>query len=368
MIPFNDLQPIHQQLAGELRAAVDRVMQRGHYILGPELEAFEKSFAEFQGGGYVVGVANGTDAIELSLRGLDIGPGDEVITVSHTAVATVTAIERTGAKPILVEVEPDTFTMAADAAAAAINKRTKAIVPVHLYGHPANIDAIGKLCRDKGLAMVEDCAQAHGARYRGKRVGTFGDAAAFSFYPTKNLGACGDGGAVWTPDAQMADRLRRLRNYGQADRYHHVERGINSRLDEIQAAILRVKLNHLETATRARQELAAEYGRRLTNVIPPVVRPDSEHVYHLYVVRSLNRHHMRVGLTQAGVQTLLHYPVPIHMQPAYSDLGYRMGSLPVTERVCKEILSLPLYVGMPKEYILTVAEVIASINSERNAA
>jgi dTDP-4-amino-4,6-dideoxygalactose transaminase len=367
-IPFNDLVPIHQQLAGELSAALDRVMKRGWFVLGPELEILEAAFARFQGGGHVVGVASGTDAIELALRAAGIGPGDEVITVAHTAVATVCAIERAGARPVLVDLDQNTFTMAPQAAAAAITPRTRAIVPVHLYGHPADLEPLGNLCTRHGLALIEDCSQAHGARYRGRRVGTLGTLAAFSFYPTKNLGACGDGGAVWTADPHLADRLRKLRNYGQVDRYNHVERGVNSRLDEIQAALLRVKLDHLEAHTIARRQIALNYEQWLTGVTLPVARPDVEHVYHLYVVRSPERDALRQRLAAQGVQTLIHYPVPVHLQPAYADLGYKPGSLPVTERICQEIVSLPLFVGMTGEQVRAVADAVVQATSGRAAA
>ena len=358
MIPFNDLKPAHRELEGELTEAAARVLRRGWFVLGPEVEAFEAAFATYHGGGEAVGVANGTDAIELALRAAGVGPGDEVITVAHTAVATVCAVERAGATPVLVDVDPDTCTIDPDAASAAVTPRTKAIIPVHLYGHPADLGPLAALAQRHGLLLVEDCAQAHGAKYGGRLVGTFGDLAAFSFYPTKNLGGCGDGGAVLTRDPALAARLRRLRNYGQTDRYHHAERGINSRLDEIQAAILQVKLRHLDAHNAARRELAAEHAKRLSGVRLPSARPWAEHVYHLYVVRSPRRDQLRERLQALGVQTLIHYPVPVHLQPAYADLGYAPGSLPVTEQICREILSLPLYVGLSLADVAKVAEAL----------
>jgi dTDP-3-amino-3,4,6-trideoxy-alpha-D-glucose transaminase len=358
MIDFNNLKPLHSLLTAELESAVQRVLKSGWYILGPEVEAFEAAFAAYHGVKYAVGVASGTDAIELALRAAGIGPGDEVITVSHTAVATVCAVERAGARPVLVDIDPDTYTMSPAAAEAAITPRTKALLPVHLYGHPADTKALSALAERHHLLLVEDCAQAHGALDHGQRVGTIGRLGAFSFYPTKNLGAYGDGGAVITDDAQMAAKLRRLRNYGQVTRYDHVERGINSRLDEIQAAVLTVKLAHLDEHNAARRELAALYGQHLARVTLPVERAGAYHVYHLYVVRHTLRDQMREALKARGVGTLIHYPVPVHRQAAYLDLGYAPGSLPVTERVAGEILSLPLYVGLTEQDILTVAQAL----------
>lgn len=356
VIPFNDLKPLHRELAGELEAATRRVLDSGWYILGPELEAFEQAFAEYHGAAHAVGVANGTDAIELALRGLGIGHGDEVITVAHTAVATVCAVERAGARPVLVDVDEATYTMDPAAAAAAITPRTKAIVPVHLYGHPADMRPLADLAARHGLALLEDCAQSHGARLEDRIVGTLGHAGAFSFYPTKNLGAYGDAGAVVTGDAGLAERVRRLRNYGQENRYHHAERGQNSRLDEMQAAVLRVKLAHLDRHNGVRRRLAGRYDDRLEGVARPLVRPGAEHVYHLYVVRHPRRDPFKEALAARGVGTLIHYPVPVHRQPAYCDLGYPAGSLPVTERIAGEILSLPLYVGLTDEAVGAVAD------------
>jgi dTDP-4-amino-4,6-dideoxygalactose transaminase len=322
------------------------VLESGWYILGPELEAFESAFAEYHGVRHAVGVANGTDAVELALRALGIGHGDEVITVSHTAVATVCAVERTGARPVLVDVDEATYTMDPAAAAAALTPRTKALLPVHLYGHPADMGPLAELAARHGLALVEDCAQAHGARCDGRRVGTIGHLAAFSFYPTKNLGAYGDAGAVLTDDPGLAQRVRSLRNYGQSRRYHHLEPGQNSRLDELQAALLRVKLAHLDEHNAIRRRLARTYSDRLSGVITPVSRPGAEHVFHLYVVRHPQRDALMDALGKREVQTLIHYPIPVHLQPAYAHLGCSAGALPVTERITRQILSLPLYVGL----------------------
>jgi dTDP-4-amino-4,6-dideoxygalactose transaminase len=359
LIPFNDLKPLHGLLAGELEAAVLRVLGSGWYILGPELEAFERAFAGYHGMAHAVGVANGTDAIELALRALGVGAGDEVITVAHTAVATVCAVERTGATPVLVDIDEATYTLDPGAAAAAVTGRTRAIVPVHLYGHPADMGPLMDLAARHGLAVMEDCAQAHGARIGGRLVGTFGHLAAFSFYPTKNLGAYGDGGAVVTGDPALAERVRRLRNYGQTDRYHHAERGQNSRLDEMQAAILRVKLAHLDEHNAVRRNLAGEYSRRLTGVTVPSGRPGADPVFHLYVVRHPRRDGLMSALREDGIGTLIHYPIPVHLQEAYRDLGYAQGALPVTERAAREILSLPLYVGLTPEALETVADAVS---------
>lgn len=358
MIPFNDLKPLHCGLGRELEEAALRVLRSGWYVLGPELEAFEADFAAWHGVAHAVGVASGTDAIELALRALGIGPGDEVITVSHTAVATVCAVERAGATPVLVDVDEATFTMDAAAAAAAVTSKTRAIVPVHLYGQPADMGALVELASRHGLALVEDCAQAHGARLEGRLAGTFGHLAAFSFYPTKNLGALGDAGAVITNDARLAGELRRLRHYGQTERYRHVTRGVNSRLDEMQAALLRVKLARLGEHTAVRRRLAARYGAGLDAVAPPAVRPGAEHVFHLYVVRHPRRDALMAALAERGIGTLIHYPIPVHRQAAYADLGYAPGSLPVTERIAGEILSLPLYVGLAEETVDTIVEAV----------
>jgi len=350
VVECSDLKALHASLADGLAAAATRVLQSGWFILGPEVEAFEREFAAWHGLEHAVGVANGTDAIALALRAAGIGPGDEVITVAHTAVATVCAVERTGARPVLVDIDPRTFTMDPAAAAAAITPRTRAIVPVHLYGHPADMDALLALKKQHGLFLLEDCAQAHGAEFRGRRVGTMGDAASFSFYPTKNLGALGDGGAIITRDAALAARLKRIRNYGQVVRYRHQERGVNSRLDELQAALLRVKLPHLQAHNDARRAVASRY-QVLRGVQLPVEAPECRHVYHLYAVRHPRRDALMTALREHGVGTLIHYPVPVHLQEAYADLGLRAGSLPHTEGAANEVLSLPMYVGVTETQV-----------------
>lgn len=369
MIAFNDLKVSQALIADEITAAALRVLGSGRFVLGPEVEAFESEFAGWHEIDFAVGVASGTDAIELALRAAGIGPGDEVITVSHTAVPTACAIERCGALPVLVDIDPATMTISPAAAAAAVTPRTAAIVPVHLYGHPADMPRVMELAAARDLLVVEDCAQAHGARLNRQRVGTFGHLAAFSFYPTKNLGACGDGGAILTDDRQWAERLKRIRTYGQASRYQHVERGVNSRLDELQAAILRVKLSHLDQQLAERRDLARRYSASLSEVLAPAedaTTNEVEHAYHLYVIRDRFRDALKAHLQAAGIETQIHYPVPIHLQPAYADLGHRPGSLPETERACREILSLPLYPGLSPDDVDAVARAITL--SRREAA
>jgi dTDP-3-amino-3,4,6-trideoxy-alpha-D-glucose transaminase len=361
MTPFNDLLAPHRDVQHDIDVAVLRVLHSGWYILGNEVSAFEAAFAAYHHMDHAIGVANGTDAIELALRAAGVGRGDEVITVSHTAVPTVCAIERAGATPVLVDVDDETYTMDPEAARAAITSRTRAILPVHLYGQPADMVTLGAVARKSALLLIEDCAQAHGARLNGRLVGTFGDLGAFSFYPTKNLGAVGDGGAVVTNDARYAERLRRLRNYGQVSGRDHVTKGVNSRLDELQAAVLRVKLPHLDDQNETRRRLAASYDAAFFDhpaIVEPRVRSGTKPVYHLYVVRTTERDALIQRLADRGVQTLIHYPVPVHLRPAYTDLGYRRGDLKVTERLCAEILSLPMHGGLRSDQVQKVAETV----------
>ncbi|HRE49727.1 MAG TPA: DegT/DnrJ/EryC1/StrS family aminotransferase [Aggregatilineales bacterium] len=360
-IPFNNLIPLHTRLQQPLEAALQRVLAGGWYILGPEVEAFESAFAAYHGLKHAVGVANGTDAIELALRAASIGAGDEVITVAHTAAATITAIERAGAIPVMVDIDPLTYTMNPQAAAAAITPHTRAILPVHIYGHPADLSTLKALTDQHGLLLIEDCAQAHAARWNGQLVGTFGALASFSFYPTKNLGALGDGGAILTNDDAYAEKLKRLRNYGQTRRYYHDERGINSRLDELQAALLSAKLPDLAACTVMRREIAATYAAALDGVgdlTLPIELPTAQHVYHLYVIRHPRRTDLMTHLAERGIGTLIHYPVPNHLQAAFSDLGCRVGSLPETEKAAREIVSLPLWIGLSAAQVGAVAAAI----------
>jgi dTDP-4-amino-4,6-dideoxygalactose transaminase len=363
-ISIIDLAKNHQALAEEIESAVQRVLRSGWYILGKEVQAFEEAFAAYHGVKYAVSVANGTDAIELSLMAWGIGKGDEVITVAHTAMPTVTAIERAGAKPVLVDILPNTYCIDPQAVEKAINSKTKAIIPVHLYGHPAQLEPLQLLAQKHNLLLLEDCAQAHGARYNGHLVGTFGQMASFSFYPTKNLGAYGDAGAIITNDELLATRLNRLRNYGQEIRYNHIERGVNSRMDDIQAAILGVKLPYLDEQNEIRRQLAAVYQRSLQGVTSPIEQEKMKHVYHLYVIRHTQRDKLMTFLQKNGVQTAIHYPIPIHRQKSHLDLAYPEASLPVTERIAGEILSIPLHIHMVESEQMRVIELIQEFCEE----
>ncbi len=364
MIPFNNLHPQREMIVAELNEAIQRVLDSGWYILGPEVDAFEAEFAAYHGAAHAIGVANGTDAIELALRAAGIGPGDEVITVAHTAMPTITAIERAGAVPVMVDIDPVTYTINPGAAAEAITPHTAAIIPVHLYGQPADLEALRALTEAYGLLLMEDCAQAHGATFNGKKAGTFGQMASFSFYPTKNLGAYGDGGAIITDDEGYAARLRQLRNYGQARRYQHEIRGMNSRLDEMQAAILRVKLARLDEHNALRREIAGWYDAGLAGVALPVEAEKRHHVYHLYVIRHPRRDELMAALKGRGIGTLIHYPVPNHLQAACADLGYQPGDLPHTEQIADEIVSLPVYVGLTQDEVNEVVQAVNEIVKE----
>lgn len=363
-IPFMDLRPRSAEQEKELSEAVRRVMASGWYVLGPELEALERELADFLGVRYLVGLASGTDALEIGLRAAGIGTGDEVITVSHTAVATVAAIERAGATPVLVDIDARRGTMSAAAAAAALSPRTRALLPVHLYGQPAELDPLLELADRNALFLLEDCAQAFGAAYRGRPVGTFGDAAAFSFYPTKTLAAMGDAGALATDDPAFAERARRLRVYGQSRRDHAIERGVNSRLDEMQAAVLRVRLRHFDVESRERARLAGRYIEQLPEGVAPPVFDDSRHAWHLFVIRSRARDRLRHELDAEEIETLVHYASPVHLQPAYASADRRSGGLEVTESLCQRIVSLPSYLGMSDEAVDRVAGAVRRFERE----
>jgi dTDP-4-amino-4,6-dideoxygalactose transaminase len=347
------------------RAAIDdavaRVLRSGHYILGPEVEAFEREWARFVGVEHAIGVGSGTAALELALRAAGIGRGDEVVTTPHTAIATVAAIESVGAVPVLADVRPDTMLLDAAAVARVVGPRTRAVVPVHLFGQPADLDDLLALARERGLKLIEDCAQAHGARYRGRRVGAWGDLGCFSFYPTKNLGAIGDGGMIVTSDAEVAANVRSLREYGWRQRYVSDVAGTNSRLDELQAAILRAKLPFLDEDNRRRAALAAAYTRALAGVVgTPTVGPHRESAWHLYVVRTPRRDALRKHLAEAGIGTAVHYPVPAHLQPAYRGRLGDTGSFPEAERAAGDVLSLPLYPELPAGDVDRVAAAIGA--------
>jgi dTDP-4-amino-4,6-dideoxygalactose transaminase len=350
----------------EIEAAIRRVLDGGWFILGPEVEAFEREFAAASGAARAVGVNTGTDALMLILRALDIGTGDEVITTPITAAYTALAIRMAGATPVFADIDPDRATMDPAAVDAAITPRTRAIMPVHLYGQPADMTPLTAIAARRGLAVIEDCAQAHLATCNGRPVGTIGTAGAFSFYPTKNLGALGDGGAVVTNDAALADRIVRLRNGGQNERYHHVEAGVNSRLDELQAAILRARLPRLAAWTAARRRLASRYRITLTGADVAVPREyDAGHVYHLFTIRSRHRDALQAALTSRGVGTLVHYPVAVHLQPAFADLP--RATCPHAERLTAEILSLPLAPGLRDADVDEVAVAVRTAASDVGA-
>jgi dTDP-4-amino-4,6-dideoxygalactose transaminase len=349
----------------EIDESIARVLDSGWYILGQEVKAFEDEFSAYIGVRFGIGVGSGTEALHLALRACGIGSGDEVITVSHTAVATVAAIELCGATPVLVDIDLRTYTMDPNQMESAITKRTKAIIPVHLYGHPADMESIVAIARRHNLRVIEDCAQSHGAVYKGCKTGAWGDIAAFSFYPTKNLGAIGDGGVVVTDDSRLAERVRLLREYGWRQRYISDFSGLNSRLDELQAAILRVKLRYLDEENQKRQALAKIYDNALsaTDLVLPSCVPEASHVYHQYVVRSKHRDALREFLRQQGISTLIHYPLPIHLQPAYRKRLRYVGSMVNTERAANEVFSLPMYPELTSEQACYVAKVMASWNS-----
>jgi dTDP-3-amino-3,4,6-trideoxy-alpha-D-glucose transaminase len=344
-VPFVDLGAGNAELRDELDAAYARVVASGRFVLGAEVEAFEREFADYCGAAHCVGVGNGLDAITLIVRALGLGPGDEVIVPSHTCIATWLGVSHAGAVPVPVECDERTFNLDAARVEAALTPRTRAVLPVHLYGQAADMEALRTVCARAGVALIEDAAQAHGATCNGRRAGALGTAAAFSFYPTKNLGALGDGGAVVTDDATLAQRVRRLRNYGALGRSDHDLAGANSRLDEMQAAWLRVRLSRLDAWNARRAEAAARYGELLRDcdVVLPTAPPWAQPVWHLYVVRTPARDAVRSRLAQAGVDTLVHYPVAPHLQRAFAGLGLRDGALPVAERLANEVLSLPLW-------------------------
>jgi len=356
-IPFLSLVPREDGDAAGVRAAIDRVVARGWFILGPEVEAFEHEFAAASGAPQAVAVGNGTDAIALILRALGIGRGDEVITTPLSAAYSALAIMMAGARPVFVDVDPERLTLDAARVAAAVSPRTRAILPVHLYGQPADMRAIERVAAARGLAVVEDCCQAHLATSDGRPVGTIGVAGAFSFYPTKNLAALGDGGAIVTRDRALADRLRRLRNGGQTDRYHHQDAGINSRLDEIQAAVLRARLPRLPAWTARRRALAARYRRQLADgAVGLLPERDAGHVYHLFVVRAAARAELQAHLTARGIETLIHYPVPIPRQPAMA--GVDPADCPIAARACDEIVSLPLHPALGDADVDRIADAV----------
>ena len=352
-IPFVSFLPMERELDKELRAAFDRVFASSWYIEGKEDEAFEKAFAEYCGTKYCIGVGNGLDALVMILKAMEIGEGDEVIVPSNTYIATALAVTYAGATPVFVEPDIRTFNIDPAKIEAAITAKTKAIMPVHLYGQPCDMDPVMAIAKKYSLKVIEDCAQAHGAAYKGKKISTFGDAAGFSFYPGKNLGALGDAGAVVTNDEALAQKVRALGNYGSDYKYHHIYKGNNSRLDEMQAAFLSAKLPHLDKVNEDRRRIAGRYLEGIKNpeIILPFVADYADPVWHIFAVRSSRRDELEAFLKEAGIGTNKHYPIPMHLQGAYEDLGYKKGDLPLAEEISATELSLPLYYGMTDEEI-----------------
>lgn len=362
---FNDVKSVNGTIASDLDEAFERVTRSGLFILGEEVETFEAEFAAYCGVNHCVGVASGTEAIQLALLACGIGPGDEVITVSHTAVQTALAIAATGATPVFVDVDPETYLLRPDLLQATISEKTRAIVPVHLYGRCADMDAILQVATGHNIYVIEDAAQAHGSSYKGRRAGSMGHLGCFSFYPTKNLGALGDAGAVTTSDAELAARLRRLRNYGESSKYHNESMGYNSRLDELQAAFLRAKLPHLEPWNENRRSLAAIYQSRLQDRFGARKdKPAYVDNHHLFVIQSGERAQLQEHLHALNIQTLIHYPVPCHLQPAFRTIKHRCGDLSVTERLARRILSLPMFATLSVEQVEYVARCVNSFEGE----
>jgi dTDP-4-amino-4,6-dideoxygalactose transaminase len=360
-IAFVDLAAQYATIADEVNAAIARVLQKTDFILGEDVKLFEEEFAAYCEAAYGVGVDSGTSALELALRACNVGPGDEVITAANTFIATALGITLAGATPVLVDMDPQTYNIDSVAVEQAITPRTKAILPVHLYGQPADMDPLLDIARRHNLLVIEDAAQAHGARYKGKRIGSFGHAAAFSFYPGKNLGAYGDGGMVVTNDPKIVDNLHMLRNYGQRRKYHHEMLGYNRRLDTLQAAVLRVKLRYLDEWSAARQTHAAQYTQLLADcagVTTPSVPDYADPVWHLYVVRVADRDGMIAHLAEQNISAGIHYPIPVHLQQAYQHLGYQKGSFPICEAYADQIVSLPMYAELQPESVAHVVETI----------
>lgn len=363
-VPFVDLRAQYRVIADEVKPRVETVMANADFILGQDVASFEEEFAAYCGVSYGIGLDSGTSALELSLRACDVGEGDEVITAANTFFATAAAITYVGAKPILVDINPLTYNIDVSRIEEVLNERTRAIIPVHLCGQPADMAPIMELAERKGLWVIEDACQAHGARYRSRRVGSVGHVACFSFYPAKNLGGYGDGGMVVTNDEKIAERICMLRDYGQREKYRHLIVGYNRRLDTLQAAVLRVKLRHLDEWNEARRRHAHLYDRLLkdTSVTPSFNPEYSEHVYHLYVVQSERRDELREWLGSKGIATGIHYPIPIHLQSAYAHLGHSEGDFPITEAYARRTLSLPMFPELAKEQIEYVAEAIHQFN------
>jgi len=359
-VPYLDLKAQYRSIKDEIDAAVALVLDSAQFILGSEVAGFEQDFAAYCGAAECIALNSGTSALHLALLAAGVGPGDEVITVPFTFVASVAAILYAGARPVLVDIDPRSFNMDPSALEAAITPRTKAIMPVHLYGQPADMDPIMEVARHHGLIVIEDAAQAHGAKYKGRPVGSIGDIGCFSFYPAKNLGAYGEGGAVTTNNPEYAKTIRMLRDWGQDSKYHHLLRGYNYRMEGFQGAILRVKLLHLESWIEARRAVASQYNHLLADcsLELPAEMPWAQHVYHIYTLRTEDRDGLQSALRQEGIQTAVHYAVPAHLQPAYADLGYSKGSLPQAEAAARQVLSLPIYPELSEQSIAKVAAAV----------
>ncbi|MHC2995807.1 MAG: DegT/DnrJ/EryC1/StrS family aminotransferase [Candidatus Atribacteria bacterium] len=366
MIPFVDLKAQYNSIKDEIDEAIQNVLNNTSFIMGNELKKFEVEFARFCDVKYAVGVANGSDALFLALRACGIGEGDEVITVPHTFISTSEAISNVGGKVVFVDIDPKTYTIDVSKIEEKINEKTKAIIPVHLYGQPADMDPIMKLAKKHNLKIIEDAAQAHGAEYKGKKVGSIGDVACFSFYPGKNLGAYGDAGMVVTNNDEIAEKIKLLRNHGRiTKKYEHEIEGYSSRLDNLQAAILRVKLRHLDIWNESRRRNAKKYNELLSSIsgiIAPYEADYAKHIYHLYVIRAEGRDELREELKSKGIATGIHYPIPLHLQPAYNYLGYKEGDFPITERCSQKILSLPMFAELTGEQIDKIVELIKLSN------
>ncbi len=363
-IPLVDLKAQYQSIKPEIDSAIARVIDSTQFILGPEVKAFEEEVAAYIGAKYAIGVASGTDALHLGLIAAGVGPGDEVITTPFTFIATAEAITNCGAKPVFVDIQPDTFNMDPAKIEAKITKKTKAILPVHLYGQPADMDAILQIAKKHNLKVLEDCAQAFGASYKNKKVGSLADAGCFSFFPSKGLGGYGDGGMVTTNDPSIDEKVRMLRAHGAKITYYHLIPGFNSRLDAMQAAILRAKLKHLDEWNRLRTEIAGAYARNLSRtkgVLPPANKPDSRHSFNYYTLRfakDINRNELKKSLEAAGIGTMVYYPLSLHLQDAYKSLGYKRGDFPESERAENEVISLPIYPEMTAEQITYITDQI----------
>jgi dTDP-4-amino-4,6-dideoxygalactose transaminase len=362
-VKFVDLSAQHKTLESEIKDVFNRVLANCSFVLGPEVEKFEKAFASYCQAAHCIAVSNGTAALQLVLQGLGVGPGDEVITVAHTFIATAEAITAAGARPVFVDIDSVSYTLDPTKLEGAITPRTKAIIPVHLYGQPADMDPINAIAAKHGIAIIEDACQAHGTKYKGRRAGSLGRAACFSFYPSKNLGACGEGGAVTTDDAELAKKVRMLRDHGSVRKYEHDFPAYNLRLEGLQGGVLAVKLPHLDGWNENRRALAMRYNELFagSKVVSPKQMTYADHVYHLYVVVVEDRETLREALSEQGIENGLHYPIPLHLQKAYADLGYKKGDFPVSEYVAANHVSLPMYAELPVEHVEHVARAVREI-------